>query len=225
MKQLLNCSLFYNLKQEEIEYFIKHSKGKITKYTKENLIFNVGDTPRKLYILIEGEVAICKDNNAGKRTIINKFQKSGEIFGEVFIFMNDINYINYALAFKDSHILEISKSFFYKFNEVNYLGYTKILHNMLLIISGKAYYLNQRLQLMSGTSLRQKVAQVLLDRYNENKVIILDMSREEMADSLGTTRPSLSRELAKMHDEGLIDINGRNVRICNVLKLKENTPK
>ena len=39
------------------------------------------------------------------------------------------------------------------------------------------------------------------------------MNREQMADFLGVTRPSLSRELASMRDEGLLQIEGRGIRV------------
>ena len=41
------------------------------------------------------------------------------------------------------------------------------------------------------------------------------MKREELADYLGTTRPSLSRELMNMQDEGLIEIDRSKIKILN----------
>ena len=42
-----------------------------------------------------------------------------------------------------------------------------------------------------------------------------------MADFLGVTRPSLSRELAAMRDEGLLHINGKNISLPHPDRLKE----
>ena len=44
----------------------------------------------------------------------------------------------------------------------------------------------------------------------EGDIVKLTMNREELADYLGTTRPSLSRELMKMQQEHLIE-TGKNV--------------
>ena len=53
------------------------------------------------------------------------------------------------------------------------------------------------------------------DRLNEKKEIKLDMTREELADYLGAARPSLSRTLTQMQDEGIISIHKRVIRIEN----------
>ena len=41
------------------------------------------------------------------------------------------------------------------------------------------------------------------------------MKREDLADYLSTTRPSLSRELSKMADEGLIKVGGDCIEILD----------
>ena len=45
------------------------------------------------------------------------------------------------------------------------------------------------------------------------------MNREQMADFLGVTRPSLSRELAAMRDEGLLQMEGRSIRVPDIASL------
>lgn len=41
------------------------------------------------------------------------------------------------------------------------------------------------------------------------------MTRQQMADFMATTRPSLSRELLSMEDSGLIELNGSEIKIKN----------
>ena len=48
---------------------------------------------------------------------------------------------------------------------------------------------------------------------------IRDRSREEWADILATTRPSLSRELSNMIDDGLISLADKSVEIKDIKKL------
>ena len=45
------------------------------------------------------------------------------------------------------------------------------------------------------------------------------MNREQMADFLGVARPSLSRELAAMRDEGLLHMEGKKIRVSDVASL------
>lgn len=50
--------------------------------------------------------------------------------------------------------------------------------------------------------------------------IVLPMSKTALAEKLGVQRTSLSRELARMRKEGLIDFEGRTVRITGLKNRK-----
>ena len=98
--------------------------------------------------------------------------------------------------------------------------YSKIItNNMLEILSNKAFYLNQKILIYSSFSLRQKLSKFFL-LISENKDIVeLELNREELADFLGVTRPSISRELMNMQEDGLIKIDKNKVSLNrNLLK-------
>ena len=88
-----------------------------------------------------------------------------------------------------------------------------MIRNMLGIFAHKAFFLTRRISLLSSGSLRRKVAALLLEHRRPDGSVTLTMNREQMADFLGVTRPSLSRELASMRDEGLLQIEGRSLRV------------
>lgn len=68
--------------------------------------------------------------------------------------------------------------------------------------------------MLSSFSLRQKIATFLIQTEKEN-ISNTGMTRQQMADFLATTRPSLSRELLSMEDSGLIELNGSEIKIKN----------
>ncbi len=86
---------------------------------------------------------------------------------------------------------------------------------MLSILAQKAYLLNQKVQMLSSGSLRQKIAKILLKNCRSDGKVLISMNREEMADFLNAARPSLSRELMKMQEEGLIKIYKKNFLITD----------
>jgi CRP-like cAMP-binding protein len=49
----------------------------------------------------------------------------------------------------------------------------------------------------------------------------LDMNQTTLAEFFGITRPSLSRSIAEMVDEGIISLKGKTGKILNLGKLKE----
>ena len=87
------------------------------------------------------------------------------------------------------------------------------------ILAQKAYGMNQRLQVLSAGNLRQKIARVLLQHCDESGKVSLPMNRVQLASYLSATRPSLSRELAKMNEEGLISIDKKKLSVPHPAQL------
>lgn len=75
--------------------------------------------------------------------------------------------------------------------------------------------MTRKLHLLSGTTLRERIALWLMEQVVEGDIVKLTMNREELADYLGTTRPSLSRELMKMQQEHLIETEKNIIKIVN----------
>ncbi len=93
---------------------------------------------------------------------------------------------------------------------------------MLSILAQKAYYLNQKLNILSSNTLRQKISKLLLRNSSKDGNVILKMNREELADFLNVARPSLSRELMKMQEDGLIKIDKNKIKIIDFNEMQNN---
>lgn len=217
MNELMKSYLFLDMTKEDIENCIECSGAKTKTYEKNHIIFTELDPPSFLYVLIEGSVAVCKDSISGKRGIITTIEESGDIFGEVYLFIGKNDYDFYTITNKETTILEIPKEFFYHTCTRSCNHHSKLISNMLRILAQKAYFLSQKLQVLSSGNIRQKVAKYLL----ENQITQNRMNREEFADFLNVARPSLSRELIKMQDEGLISVKGKELAIINFEKLED----
>ena len=76
--------------------------------------------------------------------------------------------------------------------------------------------------MLSLSSIRKKVSTYLLEHYylKEKQSFKIPLKRNELAEYLHIQRPSLSRELANMKDEGIIDFKGNNFKILNLDELK-----
>ena len=91
---------------------------------------------------------------------------------------------------------------------------------MLGIYARKTNLLNHKVQILSSGSLRQKIARYLEESRRGNQVK-LTMNREELADYLNVARPSLSRELIKMQQDGMIKLDRNLVTITDTEALSE----
>lgn len=214
------CILFKNLSQKEIDTVLNNSKSQQIPYKKESCIFERDDTPEFMYVLLSGAVQIEKVDINGKRIIMNVFREPGTIFGEVYLYLSQHSYDYSCIAIEDSEVLALPKSYFDISSDHNEIQ-RKITYNMLEILSEKAYHLNQKILILGSFSLRQKLSNFIIQKSKDSGKIHLNLNREELADYIGTTRPSLSRELMNMENDGLIKVEKESITIVDMERLSE----
>lgn len=195
----MEYSLFSGLNEAEI-LEIQVLSQQLT-FEKNEIIFHQGDIPEALYILNEGSVYICEDSLDGHRNILTIINEKDDCFGEIFLFKN-ICYPYYSIAMNHTSILKIPKEILFNHPKLNV--------NLNHYFANKAYVLSNKLQLLMKGSLREKIIEYLC---NHQDTIL---KRFELADYLGVSRPALSKELYRMVDEGIIEINQQGV--FNILK-------
>ena len=219
---LRKSPLFAHITDADIDSCLECSRSETVVYEKDEPIFLQQSRPQKLFILLDGSVAVCRDSMSGKRAIVTTIGEPGELFGEVFLFLDKSEYDNYAVAVTRATVLQMPKSFL-KHTCVRACGYHSVLiANMLTILAEKAYYLSRKLQIVSSPTLRQKITKVLLQSMAADGTVMLSMNREALADFLNVARPSLSRELMSMQVDGLLTISGRKIKILNLAALQED---
>lgn len=211
---LSKIHLFKNISEEELERMFRCSKTVERSFENESYIFRQGETPRHLFLVLEGKVIIAKDFASGRRDVLFVVEQ-GDVFGEMFLFADAGNYWYDAIAQGKVRVLEIPWNFFYCFCSNACEHHRMITRNMLEIQSEKNFSMTRKLHLLSGTTLRERISLWLLEQAGEDNIVNLTMNREELADYLGTTRPSLSRELMKMQQEKLIEADRSKIRIID----------
>ncbi len=221
VENIKNCDqihLFRDISKEEIEKMFRCSKTTERFFEEGSYIFRQGETPKNLFLVLEGTVMISKDFASGKRDVLFMVGQ-GDVFGEMFLFADTKAYWYDAIAQGRVKVLEIPWQFFYCFCSNACEHHRMITRNMLEIQSEKNFTMTRKLHLLSGTTLRERIALWLLEQTDDDGVrtdtVRLAMNREELADYLGTTRPSLSRELMKMQQEQLIEADKNAIRIVN----------
>ena len=208
--------LFRDISREEIEKMFRCSKTVERSFEEGSYIFRQGETPRNLCLVLEGTVMISKDFASGKRDVLFMVGQ-GDVFGEMFLFADTKAYWYDAIAQGRVKVLEIPWQFFYCFCSNACEHHRMITRNMLEIQSEKNFTMTRKLHLLSGTTLRERIALWLIEQTDAAgaDTVRLAMNREELADYLGTTRPSLSRELMKMQQEHLIEADRNTIRIVD----------
>lgn len=211
-KQWKSCVLFQGMDDCELEEIIKQIGNHTKTYQKGEFIFGEDTKPTEIYILLDGKVSIGKDTPSGKHIIITQIEEEGDMFGEVYLFIKKESYEMYALAEEETKVLAISKSVFGIQSELKRNLVLKLQENLMRIFASKAYQMNQKIKILGGASLREKIVNYLFEFYPKETEILLPR-REEWAAYLNVTRPSLSRKLGKMQKEGLIEMREKKLYI------------
>lgn len=209
--------MFKNKSEEYLLDLFKDANYIIKSYSKNDIIAMEGDTCTSIGLILDGNIDIKR--MLGTKVIhVSSFGK-GHIFGEVIAF-SDVNlYPATVMSSTPSKVMFISKDNFIKFctSHEDFLGM------FLNDLSNKIFVLNKSITNLTFSSVRQKICNFLITEYKlqNSKNIKLKMTKEKIAESLGITRPSLSRELINMKDMGLIDYSRSHIKILDLEEIED----
>lgn len=204
--------MFKNKSEEYLLDLFKDANYIIKSYSKNDIIAMEGDTCTSIGLILDGNIDIKR--MLGTKVIhVSSFGK-GHIFGDVIAF-SDVNlYPATVMSSTTSKVMFISKDNFIKFctSHEDFLGM------FLNDLSNKIFVLNKSITNLTFSNVRQKICNFLISEYKlqNSENIKLKMTKEKIAESLGITRPSLSRELINMKDMGLIDYSRSHIKILDL---------
>lgn len=219
---LQNCVLFEGISSQELKTMLTCLVRDVAHYTKDDIICLAGDPFDGLGVVVEGEVMITRENLAGDRLVMNQLGP-GEIFGELAAFGPQETWPATVTAQGDVTVLFIPPEKIVGSCERACPSHRMLVTNMLKLVSKRALGLRRQVEYLSMKTLRGKISAYLLYQYQQTgrKVFILPLKRDELADYLNVARPSLSRGLARMRDEGLIDFHRSSVQIKDLEALRK----
>jgi len=210
------------MSEEEIIALLECLKPKVARFEKNETINSAGDTFEGVGVVLEGQAAVVKENASGNRVIIAVL-KQGDIFGEMAAFSGNGKWPATVIAQTDCSIMYVPPDKILGQCEKTCTSHRTLIMNMLRILSDKALTLGRKLEYLTMKSVRGKIAKYLIECYKKtgHATLFLPLNRNELADFLNITRPSLSRELCIMRDEGLIDFHRSSVRLKNIKELEK----
>lgn len=204
-----------------IESYLKEGSCKITRYGKSNIVHFVGEVCSKLEIILSGKVCVERIDESGSLMTIAEFL-SDDVLGGNLVFSKNPNYPMTVTAKEATIILEINKDLLLRlFSENN-----EFLRSYLEYVSDHTVILGDRIKHYVNRTIREKIVSYLdYERKKQSSSIIkLTMTKKALAERMGVQRTSLSRELAKMREEGLIKYDSEWIEIvdnsCSLFQFK-----
>jgi CRP-like cAMP-binding protein len=221
IKVLTKCALFEGIGPEELSIVLSCLNPKMSSYDKNESLTITGEKLSGLGIVLAGEVVVAKENAAGNRVIM-AVNGPGEMFGEIAAFSDDSVWPASVAAREACTVMLLPAGKIVGNCEKACVSHKQLITNMLGIVSKKALKLSRKVEYLAIRSLRGKISTFLLEEYirTGKDTFILSLKRNELADFLNVSRPSLSREMSRMKDEGVIDFHRNSIKIIEVEVLR-----
>ena len=177
-------------------------------------IFDMYKDEEIIGIIIKGNLKIISNTENGNEILIENLEEN-DIFSTTLSFSSAS--VSDVIAIEDSEVIIISLSYDeilkYKDNSKKY--YNLFIKNLFIIFSQKLKERNERLQIISKKTIRNKLLEYFDIMYKKNlsRNIYLPGTYISFAAYLATDRSALSRELKNLKDEGFILINGKRITL------------
>ena len=216
LNHIARVPLFEGLPRQQIEDLAMIVTDQV--FRKGETIFSEGEDGNGFYVVITGRVKIFKLSAEGKEQILHFFGP-GEPFGEVPVFTGQHFPAN-AEAIEESRVFFFPRRSFVDLAKRN----PSLALNMLGVLSKR---LRRFAGLIDDLSLKEvpgRLAAYLLYLSSQNqgsKDLELTITKAQLASLLGTIPETLSRILGKLSSQGLIETDGRRIRILDSEALQE----
>lgn len=191
-----------------------------TELAKKQAVYQEGRRPKYVYYLLKGKVKAYRIHEDGKEYITNLYA-AGDYIGYLPVLENAA-YEDTAIVLEDAELAQIPRD---EFLQALYQD-IRIATKFIRLIAQNVQEKEERLLQLAYGSLRKRVAKALIDihaKYTSGEgkaATALDISREDIAQYVGTATESLIRTLSDFKSEKLVDIKDGKIRIADLPKLQ-----
>jgi CRP-like cAMP-binding protein/CheY-like chemotaxis protein len=212
-----------------VNEFINEAKGveslkklsetrEVRLYRKKEEIYKEGSQSRGIYFINSGKVKTYSTGEFGKE-LITELYKAGDFFGYVPLLQNE-KYNGSAIAWEDSEIYMIPKEDFFDLLYKN----AEVSQKFINMLSNNLIENEKQLVKLAYNSVRKRLAEALVrlsDKYKEEdkQEFSMNVSREDLANMVGTATETVIRTLSDFKEEKLIEISGSKITIRDYQKL------
>ncbi|KAF2519111.1 Crp/Fnr family transcriptional regulator [Flavobacterium salilacus subsp. salilacus] len=184
-------------------------------------VFNEGEKLQGVFCIKDGVCKMTKLNANGNEQIVKLISK-GELLGQRSLISEEPVNLS-AVALDDMQVCFIPKAEVMKFFNQN----NQFSMNVMRTICGDLKEADDHLVTMAQKSVKQRLAEVLLYLHDtfgineEDKSLMVKLSREELAGMIGTATESCIRLLSEFNKSGLIALSGKKIIITDSDKLRK----
>lgn len=217
---LANLAIFSEMSASELD---RIAAATVSLYfDKGQSIVQCGDACTGFHVVVYGQVKLSFTSPQGVEKVV-EIIRPGQSFGEALMFL-DSPYIVFAQALADSMLLHVAKH-----AVLSELGPNSFGRRMIAGLARRLHGLVRDVEAYTLRSGHERVIGYLLAELPEGVAsgpaeVRLTPGKSVLASRLNMTPEHFSRILHELAASGLIDVNGRSIRVPDVARLRGKSP-
>ena len=207
IEQVAKADLFSAMSLDEVKELLSKTGMVIKHFHKNDYIFLAGDAIDYLCVLVDGSVQIIKENAQGDKSIIGNIDSGGSFGENGLAKQGSTSNVSY-LATKNCEVLMVPFARM-NMNVINNQAISsKFFMSIIAQIAKQNLGLVEKVEILGRKTLRGKIMAYLekQSRINNSSTVVLPFNRTDLANYLDADRSAMTRELYRMQDEGILEI-------------------
>ncbi len=193
-------------------------EGEVSTYKKGENIYRKGEHSNSLFLILKGVVK-THTMDANAKELITALYKADDFLGFT-SFDDNIPYSETATAVEDTEVVGVSKKYVRDILKKS----QDVSLELMNLLTENLSEIKQQLVKMAYSSVRKKTASTILqfaEIMNRKKDTPLRISRNDLATTAGIATESLIRTLSEFKKDGIIEIEGRDIHIVDLERLRD----
>ena len=200
----------------------KHPRAATIRYRKGEQVYDQGDLPKYLYVVLSGRFRVTMTRADGFEFLL-EIMGPGALMGEGPALDGSPRYAS-SVATEDSELLrfaiaDLSEAF---------QGNPELAMHLLSVTSAKQRNLANRLLALTMASPKSRIAEMLFRisgtygvQTGDQIVIETRLSHEQIAALVGVTRVTVTRAMQELTAEGVLRVDESSIQILDARRLHE----
>lgn len=189
-------------------------------YKRGTIVFQENHRINGFYCVMTGILKMYKTGIDGKEQII-RFAKPGDVIGYRSVLSSELACTT-ARVIEDATVCYIPSDHLFTLLNNNSSFAMKLMQLTCMELGEANNYITD----IAQKTVRERLAEILLllkDRFDldENQVLQISLTREELANIVGTATESVIRLLSEFKQDKLIELQGRKIKILNLTGLQK----
>lgn len=203
---LEQCTLFEGIRMEDLQAMMGCIGGRVLQVAKGQSVFREGDPATHVGLVLTGSVQMVREDYYGNRSIVAHIAPA-QLFGETYACAGAASLPISIVADTDTQVLLMDCRRITTSCSSACAFHSRIIYNLLRLVATKNLVFDQKIQVTSQRTTREKLMTYLLSqaKLQGSSSFTIPYDRQSLADYLEVERSGLSAEISKLRKEGLLE--------------------